>query len=228
MKTSRRIHKIAEMCHGARRVIDVGCDHAQLCAYLVAECGVEKAFASDLREGPLENAKRTVSALGLSDKIETILCNGLEAFGPDQADTIVIAGMGGDEIAAILERAVWPLEGKHTLILQPMTAAERLRKWLEDHCCGILEEQFIEDGGKFYAVLRVKGKTAGSDAQKYAYLFSEKALSDPLFPQYLHKLKLKYHKIAEGQKKAGLAETPEQNALKILSSLVETEGSSCR
>ena len=65
MVFSKRMEALADLCQGARRVIDVGCDHAQLCALLVTEYGVEHAFASDIRPGPLENARRTIAELGL-------------------------------------------------------------------------------------------------------------------------------------------------------------------
>ena len=40
MVFSKRMEALADLCQGARRVIDVGCDHAQLCALLVTEYGV--------------------------------------------------------------------------------------------------------------------------------------------------------------------------------------------
>ena len=77
MRNSKRMEGLAQLCQGARRVIDVGCDHAQLCVLLVQHYGVEYAFASDIRPGPLENARRTIQAYGLSDCIEPRLCSGL-------------------------------------------------------------------------------------------------------------------------------------------------------
>ena len=53
MRNSKRMEGLAQLCQGARRVIDVGCDHAQLCVLLVQHYGVEYAFASDIRPGPL-------------------------------------------------------------------------------------------------------------------------------------------------------------------------------
>ena len=44
MVFSKRMEALADLCQGARRVIDVGCDHAQLCALLVTEYGVEHAL----------------------------------------------------------------------------------------------------------------------------------------------------------------------------------------
>ena len=60
MRVSKRMEGLCSLCKGAKRVIDVGCDHAQLCALLVTRYGVEHAYASDIRPGPLENAARTI------------------------------------------------------------------------------------------------------------------------------------------------------------------------
>ena len=54
--------------------------------YWYSIIGVEYAFASDVRPGPLENARRTIQAYGLSDCIEPRLCSGLSGFGPADAD----------------------------------------------------------------------------------------------------------------------------------------------
>ena len=89
MVFSKRMEALADLCQGARRVIDVGCDHAQLCALLVTEYGVEHAFASDIRPGPLENARRTIGELGLMGKITPVLSDGLDAFGPGDGDTVI-------------------------------------------------------------------------------------------------------------------------------------------
>ena len=61
MVFSKRMEALADLCQGARRVIDVGCDHAQLCALLVTDYGGKHAFAAYIRPGPRENARRTIA-----------------------------------------------------------------------------------------------------------------------------------------------------------------------
>ena len=129
MVFSKRMEALADLCQGARRVIDVGCDHAQLCALLVTEYGVEHAFASDIRPGPLENARRTIAELGLESRITPVLSDGLDAFGPGDGDTVIIAGMGGETICAIMAAAPWLQEGRR-LILQPQSKVAELVDWL--------------------------------------------------------------------------------------------------
>lgn len=222
MQASNRMRGLAGLCQGARRVIDVGCDHAQLCGLLVSEYGVEHAYAADIRPGPLENAKRTISALGLGDKITPVLGDGLAPFGPQDADTIIIAGMGGQEIAGILERAPWTKTPGLRLVLQPMTAGDKLRKWLGEQGYGIGKEIVIADGGKLYAAMHTTFGIDFSRMEEYEYLFSRSLMQDPLWPQYLAKLLCKYRTSAAGQRRAGQVDTPQQRALAMLERLEQT------
>ena len=223
MRNSKRMEGLAQLCQGARRVIDVGCDHAQLCVLLVQHYGVEYAFASDIRPGPLENARRTIQAYGLSDCIEPRLCSGLSGFGPADADTIVIAGMGGDEIAAILKDAPWTKDGAHKLVLQPMTAAPRLRRWLVEHGYAIAHEVVLTDAGRVYAAMNITNGIDKSGAGEFEYLFTSHLLRHELWPLYRDKLLQKYRVIAQGQRHANQFDTPEQRALRLLESFAAKE-----
>ena len=90
------------------------------------------------------------------------VCAGLDGFAPGDADTIVIAGMGGETIIAILNAAPWLRKGNAALLLQPMTKAELLRPWLVANGWRIDAERLVRDRGTIYAVLSVspgEGKT---------------------------------------------------------------------
>lgn len=116
MELTPRLALAAEYCRGSRRVIDVGCDHAYLCIALVRQ-GVELAWASDLRPGPLAAAREHIRQMGETERIRTVLCPGLESFSPEDADTVVICGMGGELMASILQAAPWTGDGRHRLVL---------------------------------------------------------------------------------------------------------------
>lgn len=210
MVFSKRMEALADLCQGARRVIDVGCDHAQLCALLVTEYGVEHAFASDIRPGPLENARRTIAELGLESKITPVLSDGLDAFGPGDGDTVIIAGMGGEEMTLILSRAPWAGDNGGQVILQPMTNIPKLRQWLTENGYNVKKERVIKEGRKVYTAMNIQKGADESGAREYAYLFGSALLQDPLWPLYKEKLLTKYGASARGQEQAGLSDTPEQ------------------
>lgn len=215
MELTPRLKLAAEFCLPCKAVIDVGCDHAYLCLYLV-EQGAERAAASDIRPGPLEAAKAHISACGRSDRVRAVLCPGLEAFGPEDADTVSICGMGGEMIASILEAAPWTAKGDHKLVLQPMTNGHRLRKWLSDNGYTIQREQLAREGHRLYVVLQARGGGKDACGAENGYLFTEKLLTDPLLPEYAGKLREKYEKSRAGKLSAGLDTSEEDEILKRL------------
>lgn len=219
MVFSKRMEALADLCQGARRVIDVGCDHAQLCALLVTEYGVEHAFASDIRPGPLENARRTIAELGLESRITPVLSDGLDAFGPGDGDTVIIAGMGGEEMTLILSRAPWAGDNGGQVVLQPMTNIPKLRQWLAENGYHVKKERVIKEGRKVYTAMNIQKGADESGAREYAYLFGTALLQDPLWPLYKEKLLTKYGASARGQEQAGLSDTPEQRIFRLLQNL---------
>ena len=126
-------------------------------------------FASDIKEGRSAAARRTAAEAGLSARIRFLLCDGLALCPPEEIDTIVIAGMGGDMIVKILDEAEWCMDARYRLILQPMTKAEVLRYWLVYNEFEIESETLVEDGGTLYQILcaRFGGVTKLNDAELF-------------------------------------------------------------
>lgn len=149
----KRLQTVAALVRHGSRIVDVGTDHGYLPVYLVNEAICPCAIAADLRPGPLEAARCHVSAAGLAGRIALRLGDGLEPVIPDEVDDIVIAGMGGETIAGILAAAEWVRDTRLRLILQPMTRAEELRRYLLFHGFIIEEERLVVDGRHLYPVL---------------------------------------------------------------------------
>ena len=130
MKLDQRLSAVAALVRLGSRLADIGTDHAYLPVWLVQNGVCPAAIAADLRPGPLEAARRHVAAAGLEDRISLRLGDGLAPVFPGEADDIVIAGMGGETIAAILAAADWLADARLRLVLQPMSRAEETRRWL--------------------------------------------------------------------------------------------------
>ncbi len=148
-------------------LVDVGTDHAYLPAWLLQNHREQFAYviATDLREGPLDRARRTAREAGCEQDIDFRLCDGLAAVDPREADSIVIAGMGGETIVHILESAHWKAEwwrGEEggmedkILVLQPMSSMPELRKWLQENGFSIVEERLAKEGDTLYTALLVR------------------------------------------------------------------------
>ena len=200
----KRLECIAAKIPPGVGVIDVGTDHGYLPAALALRGYTGNLFASDIGEGPLLTAKRHASEAGVEDRIRFLRCDGLDLCPPDEVDCIILAGMGGDTICGILDRAEFCMDRRYLLILQPMTRAEVLRYWLVYNEFEIVEEDLAEDGGRLYAVIcaRFGGRTRLSDAELFTG--SAKALAGhPLFPRFLEKQRRRFHKLYQDLKASG-------------------------
>lgn len=159
IQLSPRLCSVAEMVPLGARLADVGTDHAYLPVWLLQRKVISHAVVSDLREGPLERAKTTAEKYGLTEQMDFRLCNGLSGILAEEVDTIAIAGMGGETIASILEAAPWTAQGEYRLLLQPMSAQNDLRLWLQQNSYSIVEERLSCEGNTLYTAFQVKPGT---------------------------------------------------------------------
>lgn len=199
MELTPRLRAIAEQVPQDARLADVGTDHGHLPAWLLLNGRIRSAIAADLREGPLERGRETARQYGLSDKMSFRLCNGLSGIAEDEADTIVIAGMGGDTIAAVLGAAPWTRTGK-LLLLQPMTGAFQLREWLQSHGYTIFNEVLAREGKRLYSIWSVRGGAA--PALSPAELWAGVNRDDPLRLDYLALMEKKAERALRGHRSA--------------------------
>lgn len=155
LELSPRLRSVADLVPGGARLADIGTDHAYLPAWLILHGVIDRAIAADLREGPLERARLTAAKYGLAERMSFRLCNGLTGVGPDEAQVIVIAGMGGETIADILSAAPWTREADKLLLLQPMSAQPELRRWLWEKGYTIQREVLSREGETLYVTFQV-------------------------------------------------------------------------
>lgn len=146
-----RLNAAADFCREGKIAADVGCDHAQLACFL-AQSKSRLVIASDLRDGPLLSAKKTVEKQGVSN-VKVLKSDGLQNI--DFADDVIICGMGGELIAEIIGGCRF-LNDDTRFILQPMTKPERLRRWLYNEGFEIIEERAAVDCGKYYSIMLVR------------------------------------------------------------------------
>lgn len=148
-----RLETCASFVRKGKIPADIGTDHAYLPIWLVANHIVPMAFASDINEKPIRLAEKNIERFGYTDKVKTFTANGLEKIPSDKVDDIIIAGMGGDNIAAILSGVNWLSDPRYRLILQPMTRASVLRKYLFENGFEILQEKALCESKKLYTVI---------------------------------------------------------------------------
>ena len=165
-----RLRLAADFVREGSRVADIGTDHAHLPIALVQEGRCPSAIASDIRQGPVDNARRNIEQAGLDGVISVRLGDGLHTVRSDEVEDILIAGMGGETIAAILDEAPWVQNARYRLILQPMTRAEKLRAYLFEKGFALHPEKTTRVGRHWYTVLCAEytgQPTAASEALCY-------------------------------------------------------------
>ncbi|MBQ8741343.1 MAG: SAM-dependent methyltransferase [Clostridia bacterium] len=155
IELSKRLSLIAELVNEGSSVCDVGTDHGYLPAFLYLSGKCKNVTATDINQKPLESAKANLARLG-ADKVKLILCDGLASVTRQDADTVIIAGMGGEVISGIISRAAFLRDNTVSLILQPTTAAKELRLFLAQNGFVVEREQALAENGKIYSVMLVR------------------------------------------------------------------------
>ena len=166
-----RLKLCSDFVRKGAKLADIGTDHAYLPVWLCRIGRCPSALAVDINPEPLKRGEGTIIESGFSDRIETRLSDGLKEIRRDEADDIVIAGMGGELIAKILSECSFATDSSKHFILQPMTRSEVLIAWLCENGFKIIKQDCCVASGRCYTVLLVKytGEKNSADAL-YCYL----------------------------------------------------------
>lgn len=154
IQLTNRMKAVVDMVDENDRVCDVGCDHGYMSIYLVKNGISPSALAMDINEGPLDRALDNIKAYGLEDKIKTRLSNGLMKYNEGEADTLIIAGMGGPLINSILSYDMKLTKTFNKLVLSPQSEIEKSRIFLYDNGFRIVDEEMVLEDGKFYVIMK--------------------------------------------------------------------------
>ncbi len=199
---SPRLAEAARLVGKCDCFADIGTDHAYLPICLLMTGACRTAVASDIGEGPLKRA--SAAAQKYNQTVSLRLGSGLSTLERDEADAVVIAGMGGLLIADILKSGADKLGAAKKIVLQPMTAVPELRKFLADYGWRIESESIVKEGEKLYILMSVKMPPPDSsfcEPYSEAELFIGKRLTETqpqYFGEYISKLRHKLNVIIKG------------------------------
>lgn len=185
---SKRLEHIVDWVDGSC-LADIGCDHAYVAIECIQRNKVQKAYACDVAQGPLQHAKDTISQYHLENQIECLLKNGIQDL-PEDVDVIVIAGMGASTIQMILDQG--EVKENQTLILSPHNRDDELRSYLQSHHYKIEKEQIVYDEGHFYPIMMVhfnQEQTLTIDE----VLYGKNCVVNEDYQLYIQTLKKKYN-----------------------------------
>ncbi len=208
------------------RIIDVGTDHAYLPIYLVGTGHALRALACDINQGPIDSARKNICEAGLEDRIETMKTDGLAGTRDFCPDDILIFGMGGELIVRILSDAPWVKDARVRLVLQPMSRAATLRRWLFENGFLITGETLTREG-KYYQTICASyvGEVTEPPYSDEELLLGRRSIEDnaPLFQGFLaHEISV-LSSIVAGKERSEHADGEGERALlKKLTKRLET------
>ncbi len=221
MKINERLKTIGDLVEEGSFCFDVGCDHALLDIYLVKRNLGIKALASDILEGPVQEAKKNISKENLSTEIEVVKGDGLSTYR-EGIDTIIISGMGGRNMIGIFKRNLGVLRKVSTILLSPNNYQEEVKRFLCHNGFYIDDEIFVKEKKFIYQIIKFKrGKRYYSNKQYFfGPVFLEK--KGNLFNEYYEREK-KSREIILGllPKKFHLQRRKHQRKLKLITKVLE-------
>ena len=202
MAISERLEALIRLIEPGRIVADIGTDHAYLPIALVQRGLSPQALACDVKKGPLERARAHIEEAGLAEKIGTRLSDGLAKVEPADAESAVLAGMGGMLICDILlaesKRPKNILKSLQQMVLQPQSDIAQVRRTVHALSWKIETEALLNDRGKWYWILSCKpGREEYLAEWQYSYGAYLSKVKDPVFYEYIKMLELDKKKLLE-------------------------------
>lgn len=179
---------------------DIGCDHAFVSMACIENHLADHVIAMDVRKGPLEIARTHIKEYGFEKSVETRMSDGFEALKQKEASWAVLAGMGGELMRRILENGKNHLMSGIGLILQPQSEIPVVRMYLQEQNYIIVDEDFLQEEGKFYTIIKAKKRTDKLPDNRmnelelqYGSILLKK--ENPVFLEYLYDMRNKMHEL---------------------------------
>lgn len=186
VKLSRRLQAVADLVTAGNCVCDVGTDHAYIPIYLVQNHRVPKALAMDVNKGPLLRAMEHIAEEKMDNYIVTRQSDGLKQLQSGEADSVIIAGMGGGLVIRILEESFDKLEAVKEFILQPQSDMEQVRRFMEAKGFEITQNDIVWEDGKYYFMFRCVHR-----------MHAEPVISKMIYNRYGKQLILQNHPVLQ-------------------------------
>ena len=206
---SKRMQMVSDLVTRGGVLADIGCDHGFVSIYLIEKGICPKVIAMDVNEGPLLRAREHIEERGLTEYIDIRLSDGMEKLQMQEADSILIAGMGGRLVIKILSDYMDKAKALKEVILQPQSELHLVRRFLSEQGFHIVKEDMTEENGKYYPAIKAvwkEGKTVM--LQEKEEWFGPCLLKDKnaVLLEYLQREKTKFVQILNEIENSGKSE----------------------
>lgn len=169
MKLSKRLTAAASLVNAGGVLADVGADRGELSYYLLTKAMVNRVILSDISKNSLQRAVDLFHPSPFWEKAEFRVGNGLSVLQPGEANSIVLAGMGGRTVTGILAAGAKVALGAEALVIQAMGNSLQVRRWLQNNAMEITDEIIVWEDGHYYTIIKSQpGSMELTEAQAYA------------------------------------------------------------
>lgn len=155
-----RLRHIAKLIQPCEVLIDIGSDHGFLPIHLFKKEIIQKAIICDINARPLQSAIQNVRNAQLEAQCIFIQSDGLSKY-VERVDAAVIAGMGYETIAQIIEQDLDRFKSIDQIIIQSNTHLDKLRAFFMDNRFKIIDEELVKDRKHFYVIIKVSYREEG-------------------------------------------------------------------
>lgn len=212
MDVSKRIDFIVDNLDKVECLADIGTDHGYVPLLALEREKANKVIACDINKDPLDKAKLNAILEGIvGNEIDFRLGSGLKPLEMKEANSVVIAGMGGNLIRDILEADMEKVNSLESLILVPAQNPEVLREYLYKNDFEIIKEDLCFDEGIYYELFKVrKAEGQATELDSIYYEISPMLLRSkhPLMKEYID------YKIDEYNRILGFITDDSESAIK--------------
>lgn len=148
---SARLESILSLLRPCALLADVGTDHGLVPIAAVQRGTAARAIAADLRQAPLEVARRNIAQSGLGERVTVHRGDGLLGLADQPIDALVMAGVSGALMLRVFAEGASVLASVEQLVLQPNQDHEQVRAWAHGHGFQLRDERMLEERGQFFA-----------------------------------------------------------------------------
>lgn len=172
---SKRLARILDFIDEFDTVADVGTDHGYLLEACIIQKHVKFCQGIENKEGPFLRASHNLNKYIEENKVIMSLSDGLNDLN-DNINTVVIAGMGGELIAKIIECNLSKAKRLDKLILEANSKVFELRKFLSLRHFQIIDEDIVLDHAKYYEIIQVKFNELSPELSTKSCFFGPKLM----------------------------------------------------
>ncbi|WP_374696437.1 tRNA (adenine(22)-N(1))-methyltransferase [Spiroplasma endosymbiont of Polydrusus formosus] len=156
-RLSERLLLIAKQVNDKDIICDIGTDHAMIPIYLAKRNLITKAYACDIAEQPLVQAKKNIAKYQVEEIITPILADGLTGLANIKIDSCIISGLGSATILGIIQQDSYLID---RYILCSNDDPTLLRTLIKKQKYFIEKELLLKENNMIYEII-VVNKVAG-------------------------------------------------------------------